>query len=82
MCIIKYIERAKINDMQLFRLIRDENYRDELFKDITQRMIRWWKDGKLKTILDLVTEPEKESTSSQSLHLSASFVNDIASSKK
>ena len=82
MCIIKYIERAKINDMQLFRLIRDENYRDELYKDITQRMIRWWKDGKLKTILDLVTEPEKESTSSQSLHLSASFVNDIASSKK
>lgn len=84
MCIIKYINYRGINDEEFFDLIQSAEYRAAMFSYLTQRMIRWWEDGKLTNISDLILLDQNNYWISDDPHddkhipLPASLVNDAA----
>ena len=79
MCIIKYKDSHRMDDAQLYRYIQDEDNRDKMFTQISQRMIRWWEDGRLTNIPDRIFGGpngmhEQERPSEESTPISTSIV--------
>lgn len=60
MCIIKYLNNRGITDNELFNLIQSAEYRYSMFELLTQRLIRWRKNGRLTNIAELVSQDHSD----------------------